>query len=184
MKARALPVLVALAALAGCHRASPDASKVLASVAGQKISQGDLEALVAGMVPDPAKARMVLESPGFQAQKADMVRQMAMQKAVIAYARTQGLDADPAVRAQIEGATAQAYFQVLMTRRGEAARTPPTDAQLLAMYQEIQSKNKDIPPFEQVKAQLAQGYGQWQFQKELKAAVPITFADEVGDPNA
>lgn len=184
MKARALPVLVALAALAGCQKGSPDASKVLANVAGQKISQGDFETMVAGMVPDPSKLQMILKSPAFQAQKADMVRQMAMQKAVIAYARTQGLDTDPSVRAQIEGAIAQAYFQAIMARRGEAARIQPTDAQLLAMYQEIQARTKDIPPFEQVKAQLAQGYPQWQFQKDLKAAVPITFADEIGDPNA
>jgi hypothetical protein len=156
----------------------------LANVGGQKISQADFETLLKGMVPDPSKVQTLMQSPAFQAQKADLVRQLAMQKAVIAYAKKQGLENDPAVRAQIEGATAQAYYQALLARRADPAKAAPTDTQLLAMYDEVKGKNKDIPPFEQIKPQLAQGYSQWLFQKELKAAIPITFADEVGEPGA
>lgn len=185
MKIRTLSVLAAALALAGgCHRTNSDASKVLANVAGQKISQADFEEMVKGMVPDPSKAKALMQSPAFQAQKADLVRQLAMQKAVIAFARNQGLDRDPAVRAQIEGATAQAYFQAIIGRRADPAKAAPTEAQLQGMYQEIKAKSKDIPPFDQVKPQLAQGYGQWLFQKELKAAIPITYSDEIGEPGS
>ncbi len=184
MKNRLLPLSVlALAAVAGCHRGSADASKVLANVNGQKITQLDFENMVSSMVPDRSKAKNLLQSPAFQAQKPDLVRQLALQKAVIAYARKQGLDKDPAVNAQIEGATAQAYYQALMARRGSTVSAPPSDDQLKAMYEEIKAKNKDIPPFDQVKPQLTQGYGQWLFQKDLKAAIPITYSAEIGDVN-
>jgi hypothetical protein len=175
---------VAIALIGGCHRSSTDSSKILANVAGQKITQADFEALVAGMVPDPSKLKTLMQSPAFQAQKADLVRQLAMQKAVIAYAKNQGLDKDVAVRAQLEGATAQAYFQALMVRRADPAKNPPSEDQLQAMYQEIKAKNKDIPAFDQIKPQLVQGYGQWLFQKDLKAAIPITYAEEVGEPGS
>lgn len=185
MRTHTLPALAAVLALAaGCHRGSGDTSKVLANVGGQKVSQADFEAVVKTMLPDPSRAEAIMKSPGFQAQKADLVRQLAMQKAVIAWARIQGLDQDPALKAQVEGALAQTYYQAMMARRQDAARTPPSEAQLAAMYQEIKLKTKDIPPFEQVKAQLAQGYAQWTWQKELKAAVPITYSDEVGEPGA
>lgn len=174
----------ALALLGGCHRSNPDSSKILANVGGQKISQTEFENLVKGMVPDPAKAKTLMQSPAFQAQKADLIRRLAMQKAVIAYAKSQGLDKDVAVLAQIESATAETYFQAFMVRKADPSKTPPTEGQLLTMYQEIKAKNKDIPPFDQVKPQLTQGYAQWLFQKELKAAVPITYSDEVGEPGA
>lgn len=105
-----------------------------------------------------------------------------MQKAVITWAKNQGLDKDPTVKAQLEGTIAQAYFQAMMMRRQDLSKTPPSEEQLLAMYQEIKVKTKDIPPYDQVKPQLAQGYAQWLFQKDLKAAVPITFSDEIGEP--
>lgn len=183
MKTHIMTALAAtLVLLGGCHRSASDTSKVLANVGGQKISQTDFENLVKGMVPDPAKAKTLMASPGFLAQKPDLVRQLAMQRAVIAYAKKEKLDQDPAVRSQIESATAQAYYQAFMARRADASKNPPTEPQLLAMYQEIKAKNKDIPPFEQIKPQLAQGYGQWLFQKDLKVAIPVTYADEIGEP--
>ncbi len=183
MKLPSLSLLAtAIVLVGGCHRGSTDSSKILANVAGQKITQADFDVLVAGMVPDPTKLKTLMQSQAFQAQKADLVRQMAMQKAVIAFAKKQGLDQDAAVRAQLEGATAQAYFQALMLRRADPAKNPPSEAQLQAMYQEIKARTKDIPAFDQVKPQLAQGYGQWLFQKDLKAAIPITYAEEVGEP--
>ncbi len=185
MRIHTLSALAAILALAGgCQRGTTDTSKVLANVGGQKVSQADFEAMVKAMVPDPGKVQALMQSPGFQAQKADLVRQLAMQKAVITWARKQGLDQDPTVKAQIEGTLAQAYFQAMMARRQDTNRTPPSEEQLVAMYQEIKVKTKDIPPYEQVKPQLAQGYAQWLFQKELKAAVPITFSDEIGEPGA
>lgn len=175
---------LALVALGGCHRGAPDASKVLANVGGQKITQADFEKLVTGMVPDPTKVKTLLESPAFQAQKPQLVQQLALQRAVITWARQQGLDKDTAVLAQLEGAMAQTYFQAMMARRADPQKNPPADTQLLEMYQEIKGKNRELPPFEQIKPQLAQGYPQWRFHKELRAAVPITYADEIGDPNS
>lgn len=169
-----------LGLLAACHRTAQDTSKVLANVGGQKITEAEFESMVASRLPDPAKVKEILASPGFQAQKPDLVRQMAMQKAVMTYAKAQGLDKDPAVRQQVEAATAQAYFQVLMVRRTEGNRPPASDEQIQAMYGELKAKMKDIPPFEQIKEQLRQGYAQWQFQKDLKTAVPITYASELG----
>lgn len=183
MRIHIFSALAAVLALGGgCHRSSSDVSKALANVGGQKITQADFETVVKAMIPDPQRAQAVLQSPAFQSQKADLVRQMAMQKAVIAWAKNQGLDKDPAVKAQLEGSVAQVYFQAMMARRQDPARNPPSEEQLLAMYQEIKAKSKDIPPYEQVKPQLAQGYAQWLFQKELKVAVPITFSDEIGEP--
>lgn len=177
-----LAALATLALLAACNRASKDSSKVLANVGGTKITQADFEVMVTAMLPDPSKAKTLMASPGFQAQKPDLVRQLAMQKAMLVFAKSQGLDKDPAVQHQVESATAQAYFQSIMVRRADPSRTPPSDAQLLGMYDELKAKMKDIPPFEQVKEQLKQGYPQWLFQKELKAAVPVTYAPEIGEP--
>ena len=133
MRIHTLPALAAVLALAaGCHRGSGDTSKVLANVGGQKVSQADFEAVVKTMLPDPSRAEAIMKSPGFQAQKADLVRQLAMQKAVIAWARIQGLDQDPALKAQVEGALAQTYYQAMMARRQDAHRRAPLWGSALA----------------------------------------------------
>lgn len=75
MRIHTLSALAAVLVLAsGCQRGSSDASKVLANVGGQKVSQADFEAMVKAMVPDPSKAQALMQSPAFQAQKSDLVR--------------------------------------------------------------------------------------------------------------
>jgi hypothetical protein len=89
----------------------------------------------------------------------------------------------------MEQQQANVYFQALAKKR--AATTEPTDEQLLAFYKEQVERMKaqggaaNVPPFETVKAQVAQGYKQQRvasisqdIQKEIKAKVPITLADE------
>ena len=180
MSKRLLPVLaLSLAVLASCGKATKDTSKVLANVGGDKITQADLEALVKAMMPDPAKYEKLMASEGFWAQRSEFVQQLAMQRLLLAYARKQGVDQDPAVKVRAEGALAQVYFQSLLSKRSGA---PPTDAQLQGMYDDVKKKQPAIPPFEAVKAQLAQEYPQYQLMKEVKLSMPITYADEVGDP--
>ncbi len=182
MPKRMIPVLAAaLAILPGCGKgASKDTTKVLANVGGEKITQADLEVLVKSMVPDPSKAQELMASEGFRVQKSEFVQQLAMQKVLLAYARKQGVDQDPAVKIRVDGAVAQVYFQTLATRR--AGGPPPTDAQLQGMYDEVKRKRPEVPPFEAVKAQLAQEFNQYQLMKDLKASMPVTYSDEVGDP--
>jgi len=181
MSKRILPALVlALAILPGCYKGSKDTSKVLANVGGEKITQADLEVLVKAMVPDPKQAQQLMTSEGFRTQKAEFVQQLAMQKVLLAYARKQGVDQDPAAKVRVEGAVAQVYFQNLLAKR--AGGPPPTEAQLQGMYDEVKRKRPDAPPFEAVKAQLAQEFNQYQLMKDLKASMPVTYADEVGDP--
>jgi SurA N-terminal domain len=181
MSKRILPVLaLAFTLLPGCSKGSKDTAKVLANVGGEKITQTDLEVLVKAMVPDPQQAQKLMTSEGFRTQKAEFVQQLAMQKVLLAYARKQGVDQDPAVKVRAEGAMAQVYFQTLLAKR--AGGSPPTDAQLQGMYDEVKRKRPDLPPFDAVKAQLAQEFGQYQLMKEVRLSTPVTYADEVGDP--
>lgn len=181
MSKRILPVLaLALALLPGCNKAPKDTSKVLANVGGEKITQADLEVLVKAMIPDPSQAQKLMGSEGFRTQKIEFVQQMAMQKVLLAYARKQGVDQEAAVKVRAEGAVAQVYFQSLLAKR--ASSPAPTDAQLQAMYDEVKRKRPEAPPFEAVKAQLAQEFNQYQLMKDVKASLPVTYADEIGDP--
>ena len=181
MSKRLLPVLaLSLAVLAGCGKATKDTAKVLANVGGDKITQADLEALVKAMMPDPAKYEKLMASEGFRAQRSEFVQQLAMQRLLLAYARKQGVDQETGVKFQVERATAQVYFQSLLAKRSGGGA--PTDAQLMGMYDEVKKKQPAIPPFEAVKAQLAQEYPQYQLMKEVKLSMPVTYADEVGDP--
>jgi hypothetical protein len=176
-----LPALaLALTVLPGCHKGSKDTSKVLANVGGEKITQADLEVLVKSMIPDPDQAQKLMASEGFRTQKSEFVQQLAMQKVLLAYARKQGVDQDPAAKVRVEGAVAQVYFQNLLAKR--AGGPPPTDAQLQGMYDEVKRKRPDVPPFEAVKPKLAQEFTQYQLMKDLKASMPVTYSDEVGDP--
>jgi len=108
-------------------------------------------------------------------------------KAIVAYAKQTGLDQDPAVKRQLEQQQAQIYFQAI----GKKRMADPTDAQLMAYYQErvaamkAQGITGAVPPFEQVKAQVAEGWKQQriatltrEIQQEVKAKVPVTLADE------
>lgn len=179
-----------LALALGCGKAADkDASRVIASAGSDKITESDFKGIVQSLAPDAAKAAAFLTDPAAREARAQLADQLAMQKAILAYAKLQGLDKDPAVQRQIEGAEAQAYFQSLLQKR--LAGAEPTEAQLKALYDErvaamkAQGQATAAPPFEQVKGQLP---GLWrqqrqqeaaqELQKEIRARVPVTLADD------
>lgn len=179
---------LALVASLGCHRFSRDNSKVIANVAGEKITERTFAETIKAMVPDEAKAKDILNSEALRDKRNEFLGQIAKAKALILMGKAQGLDKDPAVKLRMEQMTAQAYVQTLMERR--LAKIQPTDAELKATYDELVAERKaqgqadGIPPFEQVKAQMPMLWKQRQeakvFEQLMKEATqksPITYAD-------
>ena len=122
-------------------------------------------------------------------ERAQLARRIAMSRAITTYAKQTGLDQDPSVKRQLEQQQANVYFQALAKKR--VTNAEPTDEQVLAFYKEqvdkakAQGQTQGIPPFEAVKAQMAQGLKQQrmatisqEIQKEIKAKVPVTLADD------
>lgn len=174
----------------GCGKpANKDASRVIASAGGEKITEADFQGLVKALSPDAAQATSFLKDPAAREARAQLADQLAMQKAIVAYANLQGLSQDSAVQRQLERAQAQVYFQTLIQKR--LAGAEPTEAQLKALYDEriaamkAQGQAGAAPSFEQVKGQLP---GLWrqqrqqeaaqELQKEIRARIPVTLADD------
>ncbi len=179
---------LALVAALGCHKGSRDTSKVIANVAGEKITEKAFSETIKAMVPDEAKAKEVLTSQALHDKRNEFLGQLAKAKAMVVLGKSQGLDKDPGVMLRIEQATAQAYVQTLMERRIKAQ---PTEADLKTTYDELlaerkaQGQEKGVPPFEQVKAQMPMLWKQRQeakvFEQLMKEATqksPITYADD------
>jgi len=179
---------LALVASLGCHRFSRDNSKVIANVAGEKITEKSFAETIKAMVPDEAKAKDILGSEALHDKRNEFLGQIAKAKALVLLGKAQGLDKDPAVKLRLEQMTAQAYVQTLMERR--LAKAQPTDAELKATYDELVAERKaqgqadGIPPFEQVKAQMPMLWKQRQeskvFEQLMKEATQryqITYAD-------
>lgn len=180
----------ALLALLGCNTAPQDGSRVLANVGGQKITEADFKAMVEAMAQNQAQAKEFLESPMAREERARMLNDWALSKALLAYAKTQDLERDPKVKARLEQVVAQAYFRILVEQR--LSKVVPTEAQLKATYDELVAQRKaagqdqGLPTFEQVKAQMPDMWRQKRAQEvqgavldEVKAAYPVTLADEV-----
>ena len=180
---------LALVASLGCHRGSRDTSKVIANVAGEKITEKIFAETVKAMLPDEAKAKEVLTSEALHEKRNEFLGQLAKAKALIMLGKAQGLDKDPGVQVRLEQMTAQAYVQTLMERR--LGKLQPTEADLKATYDELvaerkaQGQDQGIPPFEQVKAQMPMLFKQRQeakvFEQLMKEATqksPITYADQ------
>lgn len=178
-----------VAAALGCGKFHKDTGRVVASVAGEKITEKELGETVRAMIGDEDKAKAFLTSDALKAQRNEFLDKLAQGKAIIRMGKAEGLDKDPAVKIRLEQATAQTYIQAMMERR--IAKTEPTEAQLKAVYDEVVGQRKaagqteGIPPFEQVKAQLPALWRQKQEQavgeallKELKQKYPPTFADD------
>lgn len=179
---------LALVASLGCHRFSRDNSKVIANVAGEKITEKSFAETIKAMVPDEAKAKDILGSEALHDKRNEFLGQIAKAKALVLLGKAQGLDKDPAVKLRLEQMTAQAYVQTLMERR--LAKAQPTDAELKATYDELVAERKaqgqadGIPPFEQVKAQMPMLWKQRQeskvFEQLMKEATQryqITYAE-------
>lgn len=180
-----MPLLLAW----GCRPAPRDTSRVIASAGGHKITEQDFTTLVNGLSPDGTQAHDFLTNPADRERRAELVNQMAMQEAILSYAHLQGLDKDPIVRRQVEGAEAQAYFQAMVQKRLQGLT--PTDAELKAFYDsrvaamKAQGQDKGIPAFEVVKPQLPALWRQdrgrqiaQELQQEIRSRVPITLADD------
>ncbi len=172
-----------------CNSGKPDSSRVIANVGGDKITEAEFQDVVKTLSPDPKEAQSFLSDPAARDERANLASRIAMSKAIATYAKQTGLDQDPAVKRQLEQQEANVYFQALAKKRMPTAE--PTDEQLLAFYKEQVERMKaqgaagGVPPFETVKAQVAQGYKQQRaqaisldIQKEIKAKVPITLADD------
>jgi succinyl-CoA synthetase alpha subunit len=171
-----------------CNPGKPDTSRVIANVGGDKITEAEFQDVVKTLSQDPKEAQSFLSDPSARDERANLASRIAMSKAIAAYAKQTGLDQDPAVKRQLEQQEANVYFQALAKKRMTTAE--PTDEQLMAFYKEQVERMKAqgaaaVPPFETVKAQVAQGYKQQRaqtisldIQKEIKAKVPITLADD------
>jgi len=184
--------LIAGAVLAlslGCKTSKPDTSRVIANVGGDKITEAEFQDVVKTLSPDPKEAQTFLTDPAAREERAQLAQRIAMSRAINAYAKQTGLDQEPQVKRQMEQQQANIYFQALAKKRMTAA--DPTDEQLLAFYKEqvermkAQGQAKGVPPFEAVKTQVAEGWKQQRMalvsqdlQKEIKAKVPVTLADD------
>jgi len=171
-----------------CNPGKPDTSRVIANVGGDKVTEAEFQDVVKTLSQDPKEAQSFLSDPAARDERANLASRIAMSKAIAAYAKQTGLDQDPAVKRQLEQQEANIYFQALAKKRMPTAE--PTDEQLMAFYKEQVERMKaqgapSVPPFETVKAQVAQGYKQQRvqaisldIQKEIKAKIPITLADD------
>ena len=184
----ALLVGAALVFSLACKTSKPDSSRVIANVGGDKITEAEFQDVVKALSADPKAAQAFLTDPATRDDRAQLASRIAMSRAITAYAKQTGLDQDPSVKRQLEQQQANIYFQALAKKRMSTAE--PTDEQLLAFYKEQVERMKaqggaSVPPFEAVKAQVAQGYKQQRMaaisqdiQKEIKAKVPVTLADD------
>lgn len=171
-----------------CKPSKPGTSRVIANVGGDKVTEAEFQDVVKTLSPDPVEAQKFLTDPAARDERAQLASRIAMSKAITAYAKQTGLDKEPSVKRQLEQQQASVYFQELAKRRLSTA--PPTDEQLRAFYKEQVDKMKatgrtTVPPFEAVKTQVAEGWKQQRMQsisqdiqKEVKAKVPITLADD------
>ncbi len=179
----------ALALFLACNSSKPDTSRVIANVGGDKITEAEFQDVVKTLSPDPKDAQAFLTDPAARDERAQLASRIAMSRAIATYAKQTGLDQEPSVKRLLEQQQANVYFQALAKKRMTTAE--PTDEQLQAFYKEqvermkAQGQVQGIPPFETVKAQLVQGYKQKRMadisqdiQKEIKAKVPVTLADD------
>lgn len=184
-------ILIAGAALVfslACKTSKPDTSRVIANVGGDKITEAEFQDVVKTLSPDPKDAQAFLTDPAAREERAQLASRIAMSKAILTYAKQTKLDQEPSVKRQLEQQQANVYFQELAKRR--LSTVPPTDEQLMGFYKEQVERMKaqgrpGVPPFEAVKAQVAEGYKQQRMatisqdiQKEIKAKVPVTLADD------
>jgi hypothetical protein len=176
-----------VAGLLGCNKVSKDHGKVLATVAGEKITEQTFTDTVQNVMGDQAKD--LLSNPANKERRNQILGTLVNQKAILAWAREKGLDKDPKVQIQVSSALANAYFNVMLEKSSTSAE--PTDEQLRELYDQVVSQAKaanqaqGIPPFEQVKAQLPAVWKQRQMQQarervlnDLNTKYPVVFDPE------
>ena len=172
-----------------CKPSKPDTSRVIANIGGEKLTEAEFQEVVRTLSQSPKEAEAFLVDPAARNERAQLASRIAMSRAISTYAKKTGLDKEPAVQRRLEQEKANIYFQALAKQRTSALQ--PTDEQLQAFYKEqvermkAQGASQPVPPFESVKAQVAEGWKQQRMQtvsldiqKEIKALVPITLADD------
>jgi hypothetical protein len=172
-----------------CGTAKPDKSRVIANIGGDKLTEAEFQEVVRTLSQGSKEAETFLTDPAAHNDRAQLASRIAMARAITAYAKKTGLDKDPSVQRQLEQGQANIYFQALAKQRSGALQ--PTDEQLQAFYKEqvermkAQGMTQPPPAFETVKAQVAEGWKQQRMQaisadiqKDIKALVPITLADD------
>ncbi len=179
---------LALVSTMACKTSKADTSRVIANVGGDKITEAEFQDVVTTLSQTPKEAEAFLKDPAARDERAQLASRIAMSRAITAYAKQTGLDQEPSVKRQLEQQQANVYFQVLAKKRMTTA--DPTEEQLQAFYKEQVEKMKamgqaGIPPYEAVKTQVAEGWKQQrmqsvsqEIQKEIKAKVPVTLADD------
>ncbi|HJV23132.1 MAG TPA: hypothetical protein VJ570_10555 [Holophagaceae bacterium] len=180
----------ALLALLGCNQAPQDSGTVLFNVGGQKFTENELTELVKAI--EPARAQDILKNPSPQAQaaRAGFVGGLAQDRAVLAYAKQTGADQGAIYRMLLVQAQSQAAMKAMVSQRiGE-----PSEEQLKEVYNTFKARNAQgaagFPSYEEVlanpalKGQLVNAWKQERSQsavqelmKEIKAQVPVTFAE-------
>jgi hypothetical protein len=180
------PLLVTLAL--GCGLGSRDSSPVVANVAGQKITQKEFEGIVRAVAPKQSDADSLLTDPKMKERRNQWIGSLTEQKAMIEFAKLEGLDKDVKVRLQAESALAEVYKRAILEKR-TAAMTAP-EAELRQIYDEAAAKQKaaggtqPLPPIEAVHTELVQAWQQKQQQKaqdrlakEMKERVPVSYSE-------
>jgi len=185
-KARTIGIGILLAfGLMGCGKVSKDNTRVLASVGGEKITQQAFAETVRLYLGE-TKAKDVLTNTALREQRNQILGTLVNQKALMQWVKAEGLDRDPKVQIEITSALAGAYFQILTDRL--VPKAEPTDAELKAFYDDylLQAKaagqGAQVPPFDQVKAQLPAAWKQRQTQvaresllTQLNQRYPVVF---------
>jgi hypothetical protein len=172
-----------------CKPGKPDASRVIANIGGEKLTEAEFQDVVRTLSQSPKEADAFLVDPAARNDRAQLASRIAMSRAITTYAKKTGLDKDPAIQRRLEQELANIYFQSLAKKRASVLQ--PTDEQLQGFYKEqvarmkAQGMTQAAPAFETVKAQVAEGWKQQRMQtisqdiqNEIKAMVPITLADD------
>ncbi len=179
--------LVALGFL-GCNQAQKDTSKVLVSTQDLKITETQFKEVVKILIGDDKKAGELLTNSAMQEQRNQFLESLALQKAMVLMARTEGLEKDQKAQVLLEQRTAQVYLQTLTERR--LPKNEPSESELRTLYdglvleRKAAGQDKGLPTFDEVKPQLPAIWKQKQEQtvtenlfKELRQKYPFTFAE-------
>jgi len=178
-------------ALAGCRNENTDTDVAIAKIGNEKVIERVTEAqfkdLVTALFGDSESAMDFLNDEKNRGQRNEFLAKYIEGKGLIMLAKEEGVDDDPKVRLQLDGALIDVYAQALIERR--LSKAEPTDAQLREVYFEIAAQQRALgngmPPFEEARPHLPPLWKQRQQQivaeslmKEIKDKFPITIANE------
>lgn len=187
--ARFMAVCGILVAGVACSKVSKDTSKVVANVGGEKITEKAFTETVTVLLGDEARAKDLLTNPANREQRNRFLQELVDQKAIVKFGEKQGLDKEPKARILMDAAKANAFGMILMER--SVGTGEPSEELLKAHYEKVKAQakaagqDKDFPPYEAVKSQVAAAVRREQIAgasngivTRAKAAVPATIDPE------